>query len=77
MSNKCLIIVFRLKRTNVFDMIILSERRSDIMKKMLENCGGFILLYIVIIVGVLLLNARFAELNTQNNAVSEVALLSN
>lgn len=33
------------------------------MKKTLENIGGLILFYSVIVVGVLLLNIRFSHLN--------------
>lgn len=37
------------------------------MKKTLENIGGFILFYLVIIFGILLLNMRFAHLNSIKN----------
>lgn len=37
------------------------------MKKTLENVGGIILFYSVIIIGVLLLNMRFEHLNNVNN----------
>lgn len=37
------------------------------MKKRLENVGGIILFYSVIVFGVLLLNLRFTYLNEINN----------
>lgn len=37
------------------------------MKKTLTDIGGLILFYVVIIIGVLLLNLRFAYLNNLDN----------
>lgn len=37
------------------------------MKKTLTDIGGLILFYVVIIIGVLLLNLRFAHLNNLDN----------
>lgn len=37
------------------------------MKKTLENIGGFILFYLVIVFGILLLNMRFSYLNSTKN----------
>jgi len=37
------------------------------MKKHLENFGGLIIFYLVIVVGVLLLNMRFERLNNTEN----------
>lgn len=48
------------------------------MMKRLFNVGGLILFYLVIIFGVLLLNARFAQLNhINNNETSESYLAMN
>ena len=44
------------------------------MKKTLMNIGGIILLYLLIVVGVLLLNARFAYLNTINSNNNYITL---
>lgn len=40
------------------------------MKKALENMGGYILFYIVVILGILLLNMRLNHLNNMNNIES-------
>lgn len=41
------------------------------MKKKLENVGGIILFYSVIVFGVLLLNLRFTYLNEINNNIND------
>lgn len=48
------------------------------MKKTLTDIGGLILFYVVIIIGVLLLNLRFAHLNNlENSKINENCIAMN
>lgn len=62
-------------RTIVYGMIVSLEGVVK-MKKTLKKFGGLILFYSVIIFGVLLLNLRFAYLNSHNNLANNFEVTS-
>jgi len=61
MSNKCFILL--LTRTNVYNTM---DAEVIEMEKLIKKYGGLILLYSVIVVMIVLINARFTYLKEIN-----------
>ena len=71
MSNKCF--VLPLTRINVRSMINTGKRKEkgEIMRKeMIQNLAGVVLFYLIIVLGVIAVNARMEQTQDMNPVVS-------